>query len=220
MGRKKAYGALLMNGWAILLGSGCLLGLGLLASNLASAGIRPDDPNTLRRTTSLGELIAKTTNRPVHIVYVHGMRADGTGASLAFQAGLCKYVAGVCAADARPNRSARTFLDIGPRPPATYLDHPIWLSDDEWKASTPFVDRYVYARKDAEPIVIDEVNWWTLLFPVKCRLLLVPETDLSGADKAHLRLCARNDAPYYSWLTQRQLDDLLAHKPISGGGKA
>jgi len=186
--------------------------------NIAVAGIRPDDPQTLKRTKSLGDMIAATTRSPVHIVYVHGMRADGTGASTAFQAGLCKYVEGLCPAGKDQGQPDRTYLDIGPRPAATYLDQPIWRSDDEWKGSRPFVDRYVFKRKDAEPIVIDEVNWWPLLFPVKCRMILVQETDLSGADKTHIKLCARSDAPYYPWLNQQELNDALGHKPTSGGG--
>jgi hypothetical protein len=190
----------------------------LFSVNVALAGIRPDDPETLKRTKSLGDLIAATTRNPVHIVYVHGMRADGTGASTAFQAGLCKHVAGLCAAGSNQPRSERTYLDIGPRPAATYLDQPIWRNDDEWKGSTPFVDRYVFKRQNAEPIVIDEVNWWPLLFPVKCRMILVPETDLSGADKAHLKLCAQKEAPYYPWLTGQELEGALRHKPTSGGG--
>jgi hypothetical protein len=150
------------------------------------AGIRPDDPQTLKRTKSLWDLIAATIRSPVHIVDVHGMRAEGTGASTAFQAGLCRHVEGLCPAGNDQGRAKRMYLDIGPRPAATYLDQPIWRNDAVWKGSTPFVDRYVFKRKDAEPIVIDEVNWWPLLFPVKCRMLLVPETDLSDADKTHL----------------------------------
>jgi hypothetical protein len=150
-----------------------LAGFLLIGVNVAMAGIRPDDPQTLKRTKSLWDLIAATIRSPVHIVDVHGMRAEGTGASTAFQAGNDQ------------GRAKRMYLDIGPRPAATYLDQPIWRNDAVWKGSTPFVDRYVF-RKDAEPIVIDEVNWWPLLFPVKCRMLLVPETDLSDADKTHL----------------------------------
>jgi hypothetical protein len=66
---------------------------------------------------------------------------------------------------------SRQYLDVGSLPAATYLDQPIWESDDEWRASRPFVDRYVVTRSDASPIVIDEVNWWPLLFPPKCRLI-------------------------------------------------
>lgn len=182
------------------------------------AGIRPDDPQTLKRTKSLGDLIAATTQSPVHIVYVHGMRADGAGASAAFRAGLCEHVRGLASRGDDYSRAERSYFEVGPRPPATYLDEPIWRSDEEWKGSRPFVDRYVFSRQGAQAIVVDEVNWWPLLFPVKCRSLLVPETDLSGADREHLKLCARSDAGYYPWLTQQELDAALSHKPRSGGG--
>jgi hypothetical protein len=179
----------------------------LIGANSAVAGIRPDDPDALRRTTSLGDLIAKLTDRPLHIVYVHGMRADGTGAN-------------TCPASVRPRRVPIDLPEsfwtpdlVRPRRTSSSRSG----SPTRWKESTPFVDRYVLPREGAEPIVIDEVNWWPLLFPVKCRLLLVPETDLSGADKAHLNLCARRDAPYYPWLTEEQRDQALKHKPTSGG---
>ncbi len=173
------------------------------------AGIRPDDPQTLKRTKSLGDLIAATTQSPVHIVYVHGMRADGAGASAAFRAGLCEHVRGLASRGDDYSRAERSYFEVGPRPPATYLDEPIWRSDEEWKGSRPFVDRYVFSRQGAQAIVVDEVNWWPLLFPVKCRSLLVPETDLSGADREHLKLCTRSDAGYYPWLTQQELDSGL-----------
>jgi hypothetical protein len=175
--------------------------------------VTPDDPASLRATTPLGVVIAKSITAPVHIVFVHGMRAEGAGASEKFRAGLLERVPKL-----RASAPTRSFLAVGTRPAATYVGEPIWKSDEEWQASRPFVDRYVFARAEASPIVVDEVNWWPLLFPPKCRFILLPETDLSGVDQGHIKLCGRHDPPYYPWLSEKQVAAALAHKPASGGG--
>ena len=208
-----------MNIWVEILGIAILAFVVLFAGlNLACAGVRPDDPATLARTRSLSELIASATC-PVHIVYVHGMSADGPGFSDTFRKGLCKHVAGLCPNGSAPRKTTK-LLPLGPRPNATYLNHPIWQDDQEWQASTPFVDRYEYQRGNAPPVIVDEVNWWPLLFPPKCRFIVHPEIDLSGVDERHLKLCAASDRDrhYYPWITESELQEALAHKPISGGG--
>lgn len=177
----------------------------------------PDDPGVLAKTTSLGKLLATQLDRPLHIVYVHGMRAEGPGASNEFRAGLCRYTAGLCAGHSPTPE--RRFLSLGPKPDVWYTGtEEIWRTDAEWEASRPFVDRYVYPRKAGQPVIVDEVNWWPLLFPPKCRLLLVPEASLSGADSQHLHLCARREAPYYPWLREQDVDAILSRRPTSGGG--
>jgi hypothetical protein len=176
--------------------------------------VTPDDPEALRNTVSLGMIIARTRDVPIHIVYVHGMRADGVGASDSFRAALVARVPGLQAG--APDTQ---YLDLGPaRPPAMYLNDPLWRDDNEWKASRPFVIRYVYSRRDASAIVVDEVNWWPLLFPPKCRFIALPETDLSGVDESHIRLCGRSDGHYFPWLSKDEVNSALAHRPKSGGG--
>ena len=185
---------------------------------VAGGRVRPDDPGTLAKTTSLGYLI-ENARKPVHIVYVHGMRADGQGASDSFRAALRRYVPGVCAGGTPPATLAPHPLPLpAPSTFPTYLGQPIWRSPEEWQASTPFVLRFEYPREGAPPIIVDEVNWWPLLFPAKCRLIVHPEIDLSGIDRAHIKLCACDRKPYYPWLTAAKRDAALAHKPTSGGG--
>jgi hypothetical protein len=194
------------------LAAGALLAL----TTIARAAARPDDPQVLVQTVSLGELIKRAT-RPVHIVYVHGMRADGAGASDEFRRGLCQRIPGLCQQGSGPTPSTEVF-DLGSRPNLAFLGQPIWASDDDWKASSPFVLRYTYTGAGAHPVIVDEVNWWPLLFPAKCRFIVRPEIDLSGKDVDHLKLCARNDGHYHPWITQDELARALEHKPVSGGG--
>jgi hypothetical protein len=62
------------------------------------------------------------------------------------------------------------------------------------------------------------VNWWPLLFPLKCRFLLLPDANLSGADLTDLGFCAKADSPFYAWIDSAQLDSIRSSRPISGGG--
>jgi hypothetical protein len=189
-----------------------------LASPIAEAG-----PDRLADTRSLGDLIRGAT-KPVHILYVHGMMASGAGDSVVFQQSLCRHVAGLCVAGALPAPTRRR-LDLGETPPGlTYLDQPIWTAES-WAAGAPFVERYRYpARPGLPEVIVDEVNWWPLVFPLKCRALLLPEAGLAGADRKRLNLCAALDAegrplpaPYRAWITPAEIAAALARPSPIGG---
>lgn len=188
----------------------------------ANAASIEGGPDRLADTRSLGDLIGQVDDRPVHIVYVHGMRAEGPGAADKFRAHICESVAkklGVgCKLIGDANRK-RHMLNIGKFPEgAAVLGTEIWRNESEWNASQPFVDRFVYELSDGKQIIIDEVNWWPLLFPIKCRMLLIPEANLSGADKAHLKLCAKTDSPFFPWVSSEEIESILSKSPKSGGG--
>jgi len=193
----------------------------VLISRGARAGIKEGGPDTLNETKSLGRIIRDSGSRPVHIIFVHGMRATGPGSSNNFRHSLCKYLEGGCSLvhQSWKEGQPRQRLDIGAYPKnATMVGTQIWANRDQWLASRPFVDRYVYSRPGGGPIVIDEVNWWPLLFPLKCRFLLMPDVELSGADKDDLRLCAKSADPYYNWVAPEDVEQLIRQRPQSGGG--
>ena len=110
------------------------------------SGIREGGPDALSETRSLGALIRAAQRRPVHIIFVHGMRAEGPGTSAAFRHGLCAQVGDGCAVEGAGNGGVRSYrCDIGPHPTdANILHRPIWTTEAEWIASRPFVDRYVF----------------------------------------------------------------------------
>lgn len=174
-------------------------------------------PQGLAETRSLGEVI-RGAQGPVHISYVHGMRAEGPGASAAFRAELLRRFGG----SAAPR--ARRFIDLGARPRTASVGGTlIWPGDEAWAASRPFVDRYQLNLRGGAIVIVDEVNWWPLLFPIKCRFLVLPEHDLSGNEPAHLRLCAgRGPAGeaglFHPWLSAQELDEALDTDPRSDGG--
>lgn len=142
--------------------------IGVLVIRSATAGIKEGGPDKLSDTKSLGALIQESNNRPVHIIFVHGMRTNGPGASSIFRQGLCQYVAGGCQLkDGYPTTGVRSEpFDIGKYPSdANVVDQKIWPTPAAWSASRPFVDRFVYVSPTGKQIVVDEVNWWPLLFP-------------------------------------------------------
>jgi len=152
---------------------------------------------------------------------VHGMRATGPGASTVFRQGLCKYVGDGCRLKPGfPTEGLRSErFDIGEYPEdATVVDRKIWPTEAAWAASKPFVDRFVYVSSSGRQIVVDEVNWWPLLFPLKCRFLLLPDANLSGADLTDLGFCAKGDDPFYAWIDPAQLKAIQSSRPVSGGG--
>ena len=179
----------------------------------ARAGVIDGGPNPLRDTRSLRYTIDHA-HGAVHIVFVHGIRATGPNYTEAFRRALLRNYH-------QPNGSGtlveRHYIDLPPPQRSMVAGVEVWVNEREWRGSRPFVDRYRLDLGEGKIVLLDEVNWWPLVFPLKCRLLLVPEHDLSGNDKAHLELCAREHEPYYPWLSQAKLKDLLTTRPRSGG---
>jgi hypothetical protein len=169
-------------------------------------------PQSLSQNSSIGESLRNAGQRPLHILYVHGIAAISAGGSQAFQKAICAFLKD-CTAPATPGQ--RDYADggqfaVGAAPPAfTYMGRPVWRSQDEWSASDPFVDHYVLQRTDGGPIVLDEINWWPLALPLKCRAILTGETRLAGPNAQLLDLCSQpvqpdpaNPARFraYTWL--------------------
>jgi hypothetical protein len=163
-------------------------------------------PDRLEETTSLADLVE--AHSTVHIVYVHGIREEGPGFAKPLVDMLVAKL-GFKDVDAPHD----TEVTLPSKPEATILGEPVW-SDDDWKQSAPFVRHYRLRRGDRE-VRIDEVNYWPLLFLLKCRYLMVPEHDLAGDDKAHFALCDRSVPPYHSVLRDKDRQ-FLRRKPHGG----
>ncbi len=198
---------------------GAIFALFLLAENANANSIRVDDPDALKQTQSLGSVIQSETGRPVHILYVHGMAAEEAGGSSALIRGICRYAEVQCTKETR-KRVERRIITLGPRPDATYLKKRIWENDVEWASSQPFVDRYILPRVGKPPVVLDEINWWPLLAALKCRILVSPETALSGIDHKKLDLCHKNEPNnrHYPWIDGDAFEQAMRGPTISKGG--
>src|SRR4051812_14953841 len=98
-------------------------------------------PDPLSATTSLGELIKNSGRRPVHILFVHGIRAGDRGSSGAFRGSLRERVEGL----SEPTGPTTHRLELGTNPGITFMGTAVW-SDTAWTGSAPFVDRFEYTR--------------------------------------------------------------------------
>lgn len=100
---------------------------------------------------------------------------------------------------------------------ASYCGEAIYSGDD-WINARPFVRHHLLKCDGKAEIMVDEVNYWPMLFPLKARFLLVPEHDLSGDDKGHLELVQKMGGVFHNWLRPQDLTALA--KPPRGGHAA
>ncbi len=174
-----------------------LLLIAVLGTLRAEGKVIEDGPQHLSEMSSVGQSLRTAGQHPVHILYVHGMDAMGAGDSWAFQKRICSFLEG-CRVPDTPVPVEREYVNrgifqIGANPPAfEYMGKAVWSSPVEWSASAPFVDHYVLTRSDGGPVVVDEINWWPLVFPLKCRNIMSGEARLAGPDVTLLELCSRD----------------------------
>jgi hypothetical protein len=172
-----------------------------------------DNPKCSGMQPSLGRALCTAGQHTVHILYIHGIGAEEAGGSWSFQKHLCAFLKG-CRLPKFPVPVSRDEAQDGPfastTPPSyKYMGSEVWTADN-WRASRPFVDHYVLRRDDGGPVVIDEINWWPLVFPLKCRNIVLGEANLAGPDKELLDLCAGKSDPHrpeeqrYPWITPAQ----------------
>ncbi len=183
-------------------------------------------PQDLIQISSIGESLRNAGQRPLHILYVHGIGATGSGDSWIFQKHICAQMKG-CKLPKKLVAQERDYadsgeFDIAAQPPSfKYMGSAVWMTQEEWRASAPFVDHYVLRRSDGGPVVVDEVNWWPLAFPLKCRSIMAQEAHLAGPNKTFLDLCSRFEVDKshperfkaYAWITRDELKTLESIRP-------
>ena len=154
---------------------------------------------------------------PIHILYVHGINQVGAGDSLPLRKGICKYL-GECTVTNLGRSYADGPFTVDSEPPALNLmGKRIWKSKDEWSASAPFIDRYELQGNGHTHILLDEFNWWPLVYPLKCRWLIAGDAPLTGASKPQLGVCATSTTPdpthskryvSYQWIENSEASEL------------
>jgi len=178
-------------------------------------------PVPFEQLDSIGDVLrkAKTSGNgeTVHIVYVHGMRADEWGASKFFSYALeqSEYVKGFKREtgyrDAQwKDGEGQDAISYAGKPLLPGIDHD-WKK--AWKRSSPFMVRTTFSdpsKKTNFKVVVDEVNWWPLLMGLRCRALVGPEAGLAGPSKRQIDLCMKDvdiseGDPYYPWLKGEKL---------------
>jgi len=178
--------------------------------------------------TSLADSLkrAETGQTQLHIFYVHGIgintskRNAGTQnfeVSEPFRKSFCKQIG--CSTNELEGRIYASERDCAPDaapPPLSYFGEDVWRRDsNDWRAATPFVDRYKLVSKNGTAIYVDEINWWPLVFSAKCRQIIAEEAALIGLDKKHFDTCAaktvEDSTPHrfrsYAWITKNDIQE-------------
>lgn len=200
---------------------GFLILIQVTTAAIARSRITAGYPTKLVDMRSLGDVIQAANSgperRPVHIIVVHGMLATGPGESTALIAGLMTFIGD----DRREVKPSTKRFQLEPWPKgATVGDAIIWNTHADWIAGQPFVDRYTLNGARGETVIVDEVNWWPLLFPLKCRMLVVPETRVAGGNKKQIELCRREKWPYHRWIDDASYKEAMDARPALGGAAA
>jgi hypothetical protein len=183
------------------------------------------------QTTSLGDSIHRTDGKQLHIFYLHGIGSDGPGDhdSLALRQGICKFVKDCISIagekDGTEYADQDEFALKAPPPPLKYLGQEVWRKDHsgdssrEWNAAAPFVVHWKLARYHHAPtIYVDEINWWPLVFSLKCRQIVENDAALVGPSADSIKLCSTRkpdeteDGRFisYDWIPTEDAPRLLA----------
>lgn len=180
-------------------------------SAYARRGPSEGTPIKFKDLESIGNVLerAKGAGQTVHVVYVHGMRADEWNAARYFLEALeeSRYLE-----DLERHVSHRQRLwepADHPQSVIEYAGSPLidpseWAT--AWERSIPFVVRTTFQSGSTTfKVVVDEVNYWPLLMGLRCRALVGPDSQLAGAGSEQAEICMRNvdiksGDPYYPWL--------------------
>jgi hypothetical protein len=155
--------------------------------------------------------------RPIHILYMHGINQVGAGDSLLLRKGICKYLGEYTVTSLGRMYADGPFAADSAPPTLAYMGDRIWKSQEEWSASAPFIDRYQITGQRHTPILLDELSWWSLAYPLKCKWLIARDSLLTGSSKTQLSICDTPTTPdpahpkrylSYRWIKTSEASEL------------
>jgi hypothetical protein len=175
-----------------------------------------------KQDVSIGDSLRRPGSAPLHILYIHGIGAVGSGDSYVLRKKICDFLKDCTTAEGeirlpREYADVEDFsLDAPIQPDLTYLGSPIWKTLEQWHAAAPFVDHYVLTRTNGKSILVDELNWWPLTMALKCEHILKEEAQLAGIEPSYLALCTKKTSQAttpgrfnaYDWLDPNADDSL------------
>ncbi|HEY4010051.1 MAG TPA: hypothetical protein VGM11_07850 [Acidobacteriaceae bacterium] len=203
-----------------------------LALRTAAAQQSPAPPAPAQSpSSSLADILKGHNARRLHILYVHGIGDDGPTDrdSYYLRRGMCETLRCDHAHRDGDEIQAPVFANTGQfranstPPPLTFLGQPVFPVDasghsEMWDASAPFFRRYRLTPAEGQPVYVDEINWWPLVFAVKCRDMVAADATLLGADKTNLTNCTQPKVQdpvtghfsSYPFISQAEAAQLLA----------
>jgi hypothetical protein len=174
-----------------------------LACLLAPASAQTPPVAATKSVASLGDSLRRGGGKQLHILYLHGIASNGPGDfdSWLLRKNICDFLKD-CTTPAG-QMDGTEYADQGefalnaPPPNLAYLGQPIWHTDasgasEEWNASAPFVVHWKLVRTTGPTIYVDEINWWPLIFALKCRQIVESDASLVGPGIAYIDLCSRS----------------------------
>jgi hypothetical protein len=177
---------------------------GLLASSpRTSLGQTAPAATPSKPTASLADSLQRGGDKQLHIFYVHGIASDGPGDydSWSLRRGICAFVED-CTTPAGELDGKTEYADQdefslnAPPPTLEYLGQRVWKTDpsgassQEWNAAAPFVVHWKLARSSGPAIYVDEIDWWPLVFSLKCRQIVRSDAALVGPSADRIKLCS------------------------------
>ncbi|HTW46555.1 MAG TPA: hypothetical protein VMD92_01330 [Acidobacteriaceae bacterium] len=156
----------------------------------------------------------------IHILYVHGINQIGPGDSAMLRASICRYLHACEVHDTGRIYAEGPFAIGAPPPSLAYMNVPIWTTSEQWSASAPFIERYEISSGGHAPILVDELNWYPIVYPIKCRWLIARDAALTGPDDAQIKVCeaapqgTQADPAHpgrflqYQWIANQEGDEL------------
>jgi hypothetical protein len=151
-----------------------------------------------RPTRSLADSLRSAANKQHHIFYVHGIASDGPDDydSWNLRRAICDFVKDCTSLAGELDERQREYADqdefsLSAQPPALqYLGERVWKTSREWSAAAPFVVHWKLARSSGPAIYVDEINWWPLVFSLKCRQIIRSDAELVGPNVDRIKLCS------------------------------
>jgi hypothetical protein len=149
---------------------------------------------------SLGEELNSLNQREVHIFFIHGIGSLGPHShdSESLRKSICAYVKN-CVKPAGEQVGNYDYPDgtnfglTEQLPTMRYMGKPIWNTPEEWHAAAPFVVHYKLARTTGKTIYLDELNWWPLVFALKCRQIIASDARLAGPVDGLINTCSTKE---------------------------
>jgi hypothetical protein len=220
------------------LGGLCLLGTllwgVLFACHAASIAAQTAEPtSSTKPTKSLADSLQRVGGKQLHILYLHGIASNGPGDydSWLLRKNICDFLKNCTTPagelDGNPEYADQDEFELNAPPPSLkYLGSPVWKTDpsgptsQEWNAAAPFVVHWKLARSTSPAIFVDEINWWPLLFSLKCRQIVKSDASLVGPSADRIKLCStrKPDSSVagrfisYDWIEAPEAHALMAHK--------
>jgi hypothetical protein len=218
------------SGPGLLLSVSTILLAGLLLSSPLYSFAQAAPAPSSKQTTSLGDSLHRAGGKQLHIFYLHGIGSDGPGDhdSRALREGICTFVKDCMVfageRDGTEYADQDKFKLNAPPPPLKYLGQQVWKknssgeSSQEWNAAAPFVVHWRLARSSGPTIYVDEINWWPLVFSLKCRQIVESDAELVGPSADRIKLCSTLQPDKteegrfisYDWIPSEAAPGLLA----------